>query len=211
MISSIFLQEDLKRNSKWRYLKYLCGIILLCLDTKILAHLFFRQGCFCHLGTSDAQIYCTPRVWDAAIWDTGKSWVGVQIHTRLIREDVIHRRVTKRILLYWIFMDKWNLDIKEMAVISGDRKTQAILQKSTDRVTRSKECHQHAFLSSSRWVSCYLLPPCLPCRCPMTIQPACLTVARPGPRRVFIAARPPGVRSCVYLMYQGSIKSHNHC
>lgn len=44
-------------------------------------------------------------------------------------------------LVNWMFMDEWDTDIKEMAVIPGDRQNQTILQKSAGRVSKSKESH----------------------------------------------------------------------
>lgn len=44
-------------------------------------------------------------------------------------------------------------------------------------------------------------------RCTTPVQPACLTMARLGPREVFIAAGPPWAWSCVHLRYHGSVMS----
>lgn len=61
-----------------------------------------------------------------------------------------------------------------------------------------------SFLQPDGCLIC-LSPPCLPCRRLMPNQPARLTLARLGPRRVFMAARPPRVRSYAHPMYRGPL------
>lgn len=72
-------------------------------------------------------------------------------------EATIPSRVTKGTLLNQMPEGEWNIDIKKMAVIPGDRQNRTILQKSKDRVSKSKESHQYAFVSSSQ-TAAVLLP-----------------------------------------------------
>lgn len=138
----------------------------------------------------------------------GKSHIEPQIHTGLINEGTIHSRVTKGTLWNQMPVDEWNIDIKEMAVIAGDKENQSILQKGTDRVSKSKESHQYAFVFSDQMAVLFSVTSLPPNHgCPVPVQSACLAVTRLGPRKVFIVARPPWALSCEHPMYHGSILS----
>lgn len=86
--------------------------ILLCLDTHTLMSGQLPSGMKC-FNTSTL---------------VSKSHVATN-SLRLTNEGTVHSRVMP---LNWIFMDDWNMDIREMAVVPGDRQNQTILQQSTD-------------------------------------------------------------------------------
>lgn len=134
----------------------------------------------------------------------GKSHIEPQIHMGLINEGTIASRVTKGTLWSQMPVDEWNIDIKEVAVIAGDKQNQSILQKGTDRVSKSKESHQYAFVSSSQ-MSCCLSPPCLPTTVSCAGSVSLPDRNKTGTRKVFTVARPPWALSCEHPMYHGSI------
>lgn len=158
---------------------------------------------FHRLSTSDAQIRWNPRVWEDAHKHTGKSHMEPQIHKGLISEGTIPSRVTKEMLLNQMPVGEWNIGIKEMALISGDRQNRTILQKSTDRVSKSKKKSPVCFCffqSDGCLVVCHL-----PASQPQVS--VCLAETRLGPRKVFTVASPPWALSCEHPMYHGSLLS----